>query len=112
MGPSRVWMQSENIPGLAMSRSFGDKVASEVGVISVPDIFEVNLKDFHKILILASDGIWTVLTNDRVIEIAEKYYKSDQAEMACAALVNEATDNWNKAGQIIDDITVIVVFIK
>jgi hypothetical protein len=27
-----------NIPGLAMSRSFGDKTASQVGVISEPGI--------------------------------------------------------------------------
>ena len=36
VGPSRVWLQDENIPGLAMSRSFGDKVAASVGVISEP----------------------------------------------------------------------------
>ena len=38
MGPHRVWMKDENIPGLAMSRSFGDTVAHQVGVISEPEI--------------------------------------------------------------------------
>lgn len=28
IGPPRVWLKYENIPGLAMSRSFGDYVAS------------------------------------------------------------------------------------
>ncbi len=37
-GPSRVWLQREMIPGLAMSRSFGDLVASKVGVINIPDV--------------------------------------------------------------------------
>ena len=27
-GPYRVWLKDENLPGLAMSRSFGDLVAS------------------------------------------------------------------------------------
>jgi len=27
VGPHRVWFKYENYPGLAMSRSFGDKVA-------------------------------------------------------------------------------------
>jgi hypothetical protein len=36
IGPARVWIKDEDIPGLAMSRSFGDKVASLVGVISKP----------------------------------------------------------------------------
>lgn len=28
VGPARVWLREDNIPGLAMSRSFGDYVAS------------------------------------------------------------------------------------
>lgn len=38
MGPYRVWIQEQNIPGLAMTRSFGDYVASTVGVIDEPEI--------------------------------------------------------------------------
>lgn len=36
VGPMRVWIQEDSIPGLAMSRSFGDKIASTVGVIPLP----------------------------------------------------------------------------
>ncbi len=36
LGPFRVWLQNENCPGLAMSRSIGDTVAASVGVISLP----------------------------------------------------------------------------
>lgn len=35
-GPNRVWVQEEEIPGLAMSRSLGDLVAASVGVSWVP----------------------------------------------------------------------------
>lgn len=38
MGPIRVWVKEQNIPGLAMTRSFGDYVASTVGVIDEPEI--------------------------------------------------------------------------
>ncbi len=38
MGPYRIWIQEKNIPGLAMTRSFGDYVASTVGVISEPEV--------------------------------------------------------------------------
>jgi hypothetical protein len=44
IGPHRVWLKNENIPGLAMSRSFGDLVAASVGVIpepGKPNIFNV-----------------------------------------------------------------------
>lgn len=39
IGPHRVWLKNENIPGLAMSRSFGDGLAHSVGVISDPEGF-------------------------------------------------------------------------
>ena len=45
MGPPRVWHLNENIPGLAMSRSFGDQAAVEVGVTAEAEILEMNLTD-------------------------------------------------------------------
>ena len=38
IGPNRVWLLNDNIPGLAMSRSFGDRLAASVGVVSEPGI--------------------------------------------------------------------------
>ena len=32
VGPLRVWLKNESIPGLAMTRAVGDLVASTVGV--------------------------------------------------------------------------------
>lgn len=43
MGPLRVWLKHEDIPGLAMSRSFGDEVASRVGVIAEPGKYPLKL---------------------------------------------------------------------
>lgn len=36
----RVWLKNEDIPGLAMTRSFGDEVASRVGVTCEPGKIE------------------------------------------------------------------------
>ena len=59
----RVWLKTENLPGLAMSRSFGDSTAARVGVNAVPEVtmFELTVED--KVLILASDGVWEFLEN-------------------------------------------------
>ena len=43
LGPLRVWHLKEDIPGLAMTRSFGDNAAAQVGVIATPEITEMNL---------------------------------------------------------------------
>ena len=57
VGPYRVWLQEENIPGIAMSRSIGDNVATSVGVTSEPEIFSRLIKKEDKFIIIASDGL-------------------------------------------------------
>jgi hypothetical protein len=41
----RVWIKEDSIPGLAMSRSFGDKIASMVGVVALPGNIEYNTRN-------------------------------------------------------------------
>ena len=38
IGPLKVWIKEANIPGLAMSRSLGDRIAQSVGVTCEPEI--------------------------------------------------------------------------
>ena len=87
-------------------------MAKEIGVISVPDVFELQMDRQHKILVIASDGIWGVLTNEEVMTIAGKYYERGSAQQACNALVKKATLIWNSVGESMDDITAIVVFLN
>jgi serine/threonine protein phosphatase PrpC len=43
IGPLRVWLKEEDIPGLAMTRSFGDECASRVGVNAEPGKYFTSL---------------------------------------------------------------------
>ena len=63
IGPMRVWLKNEDIPGLAMTRSFGDAMAARVGVNALPEIKEFTLTPEDKIIVLASDGVWEFLQN-------------------------------------------------
>lgn len=36
IGPARIWLQDEDMPGLAMSRAMGDYIATSIGLIAVP----------------------------------------------------------------------------
>ncbi len=40
-----------------MSRSIGDDVATSVGVTWEPEIFEFELDQFDKFMVIASDGV-------------------------------------------------------
>lgn len=67
MGPPRVWLKEQDIPGLAMTRSFGDEVASSVGVNALPEITEWKLTPEDKFIILASDGVWEFIESEEVL---------------------------------------------
>lgn len=66
LGPARVWLPTEDIPGLAMSRSLGDTVAHTVGVSSVPEMHVVELTPADRLLVVASDGLWEFMSNQEV----------------------------------------------
>jgi len=57
---------------LAMSRAIGDKYLKPY-VIAEPDVTINDRSDEDEFLILASDGLWHVLSNEVVCEIARKY---------------------------------------
>ena len=66
LGPARVWLTDHDIPGLAMSRSLGDYVAQSVGVIPDPEIILYDIKIEDRVIIIASDGVWEFMSNEKV----------------------------------------------
>ena len=111
VGPDRVWLQHEQLPGLAMSRSIGDLVAAHVGVISEPEISVYEMNEYDKFIVLASDGIWEFISNSEVIKIVAEFYKKNQIDEACDAVAQEAIRRWKQEDNVIDDITIIIAFL-
>ena len=112
VGPERVWLKEDNVPGLAMSRSFGDEVAHTVGVISQPEIFEYNFINEDKFILIASDGIWEFISSDECVNIVKDYYLKDDIEGALNYLYKESSKRWIMEEEVIDDITLIIMFLK
>jgi serine/threonine protein phosphatase PrpC len=79
---------------LAITRSIGDLVATTIGVISDPEIIEFELNEDSKYIILASDGIWEVLTNEEVRDIVDFFYNEMDCESAVNKLIDEAKKKW------------------
>lgn len=108
----RVWLKNENLPGLAMSRSFGDGTACKVGVHAEPEIKVFELSPEDRIVVIASDGVWEFMENQQVANIVFPYFAQRNAEGAGEALVRAAYKRWRKEGENnVDDITCIVVFL-
>ncbi|TMW61016.1 hypothetical protein Poli38472_014477 [Pythium oligandrum] len=116
-GSYRVWLQDVDMPGLAMSRSFGDSVAKTVGVTSEPDVVYVDRVPFSNtehpsFAVLASDGVWEFISTDECLALISECILSANMspQEACNALIAEAYDRWNAEEDVVDDITAIVVY--
>ena len=67
IGPKRVWDETGDGPGLAMSRCFGDTRAAKCGIISVPSVTKMEITSNEAIIVLGSDGLFEFLSNKEVI---------------------------------------------
>ncbi|XP_020273858.1 probable protein phosphatase 2C 41 isoform X2 [Asparagus officinalis] len=100
-----------NMPGdvprvngqLAVSRAFGDK-SLKSHLRSDPDITVQDIFSDTELLIIASDGLWKVMTNQEAVDLAVKI-KDPQA--AAKQLTTEAVNRESK-----DDISCVVVRLK
>ena len=112
VGPERVWLKGEDVPGLAMARSFGDDIAHTVGVVSQPEIFEYKLLNEDKFILLASDGIWEFISSDECVNIVKDYYLKNDIDGALNYLYKESSKRWIMEEEVIDDITLIIIFLN
>ncbi|KAG2318274.1 hypothetical protein Bca52824_021396 [Brassica carinata] len=87
----RVWLPNCDSPGLAMARAFGDFCLKDFGLISVPEVSFRRLTDKDEFIVLATDGIWDVLSNEEVVKIVAS---APSRSSAAKALVETAVRAW------------------
>jgi serine/threonine protein phosphatase PrpC len=128
---ARVYLATDDIPGLAMSRSLGDFVAHTAGVSSVPEIFEYDLSALctssmacgverggnvggeykqvavRSVLLIGTDGVYDMISNEAAVELAFKYWGDPAA--ATEAIVSHTGKNWMARWGLADDTTLCVV---
>jgi serine/threonine protein phosphatase PrpC len=102
----RIYGKGTNYPALALSRSLGDTDAHRYGVLDEPEVSEnVPFKLGH-LLVMASDGVWNVVSKDSVLNVATVGSAADAAER----VVECARNSWPSTGtDYIDDISCIVI---
>jgi serine/threonine protein phosphatase PrpC len=131
IGPYRVWKKHANSPGLAMSRSIGDMIAKNIGVISEPVCTNYNRVPGDLFIVIGSDGVWDAMDNEDVGTFVEYYRRKCKTNVnspplgcdvsfqnTCIAqiLCEEARLRWytivEEEDVMIDDISCIVLEIR
>lgn len=112
-----------------MSRSLGDLLAKSLGVIAVPVVRWHSLTEKDLFIVLASDGVWTVLDSPQAVHFVEKFrhrctgervalrYPVSPASASIAQLLaEEARYRWyglcEEEDVSIDDICAVVLDFK
>ena len=75
----------------------GDRAVSEYGVIAVPDVKEYSITPNDMFVVLASDGIWSMLENNEVSQLVYKNLKQDRPlEFITNSLINHCKKTWDE----------------
>lgn len=106
VGEPRLWLQNVASPGLLLSRSLGDIMAASIGCTATPEVVYTTLRpDIDHFIVLASDGVWDVLTNEQVCEIVSG---AGEPQAACRAVLDASLVEWEER-MTSDNITIVVV---
>ncbi|WCJ36811.1 Protein phosphatase 2C family protein [Euphorbia peplus] len=96
-----MWAGTWRVGGvLAMSRAFGNRMLKQF-VVAEPEIQEQKIDEEFELLVLASDGLWDVVTNEDAVSLAQ----AEEDPEAAAKKLTEAAFTRGSA----DNITCIVV---
>ncbi|CAL9084393.1 unnamed protein product [Musa textilis] len=96
-----MWAGTWRVGGvLAMSRAFGNRLLKQF-VVAEPEIQEQVVDDELEFLVLASDGLWDVVTNEDAVSIV----RAEEEPDAAARKLTETAFSRGSA----DNITCIVV---
>nr|ABR16400.1 unknown [Picea sitchensis] len=108
---ARVWLPHDDSPGLAMARAFGDFCLKDFGLIAVPDISYRRLTQRDEFIVLATDGVWDVLSNKEVVDIVAS---APTQATAARSLVEFAVRAWRLKYPTskVDDCAVVCLFLS
>lgn len=73
---------------------------------------EYGIESKYKFIVVATDGVWELMSNEEVVNIVFKYYDKSDVQGAVDAIINEAYSRWVKADLSVDDISCVIVFLQ
>uniref|UniRef100_A0A0E0R7H5 protein-serine/threonine phosphatase n=1 Tax=Oryza rufipogon TaxID=4529 RepID=A0A0E0R7H5_ORYRU len=108
---ARLWLPNCNSPGLAMARAFGDFCLKDFGLISVPDVTYRQITEKDEFIVLATDGVWDVLSNQEVVDVVASCSGRFAAARSVVDLANE-TWRFKYPTSKTDDCAVVCLFLN
>ncbi|CAN6237590.1 unnamed protein product [Urochloa humidicola] len=108
---ARVWLPGEDIPGLAMARSLGDLRLKRHGVVAEPEVAHRRVGSGDLFIVLATDGVWDVMSNEEVVSVV---CATARKEHAAKAVAEAAARRWRTRypASRVDDCSTVCLFMR
>lgn len=109
MGPYRVYT-GRRTGGLAVSRGLGDAhLKNNKLVIADPEIKKFKLTPEDEFIVLASDGLWDVFTNQQACDFVRKHYNAGPSRAHPQEVADLLVERAVKMGSL-DNVTAVLVY--
>lgn len=106
------YTNSENVPGLEITRSIGDKIGKFVGMNSIIDFKSWEINANHKFLVIGTENLWKALSPIEAVCIARLGWENNSADQSCEDLLAQAERILKESVGIVEDLSVIVIFFE
>jgi protein phosphatase 1L len=93
---------------LAVSRSIGDESLASV-IIASPDCYQCKLTAEDEFIVMASDGLWDVMSEVQVVEYVHQWKKNNTNK---DANISDALAEEAKRRNSPDNISIVVIFLQ
>ena len=109
----KIYIKNSDIPGINITRSFGDKLGLGIGILDIPYLYNYIIKGNEKFILLASNGIWKFIDSDESVKIIKNFYENEKDSVgALNYLIKEAITRWKNEKNYVEDITAILLFFE
>lgn len=104
---SRIFAKGKNLPGICVSRAFGDSLAQTIGVVAEPDLNKRKISKDDLFIVVGSDGVWEFVTDLQICDLIKN------SENPAKDIADLSWTRWREnENNSVDDITVVVLNVK
>ena len=92
-GVLRIWKKDDGVPGITITRSIGDLIAHEIGLLSEPEVTWKQLNQDDKCMVISSSRVWEVISSTEVVSII---FQISDMEKIAEKTEDECRERWER----------------
>ncbi|CAK93391.1 unnamed protein product (macronuclear) [Paramecium tetraurelia] len=113
-GNLKVWAPKQNLPGVKLTRCFGNMIGKTVGISADPEVTEFKVPKSGYLLI-GSTGLWEIMDILVIDQILDAHFPptcQEDIDLAIKEIGDQTKKYWDQDGEGLIDISLILIYIQ